>query len=471
MSVERGTAGTGAVLSLSAIGKQDTFLSDLSGDPNNSFWTYKPLQHSNFTLYYRNIPKSNPNGTNWPFDQTIKFDIDPKSSGDALANCFLKLTLPGLTGGEQYCDQIGRALIKEFSFRVGDTVIQTVPGDWGILHDELYSDETEKKAHRSMFNAGQPEGTLPTSGVSVKPIPIYLPLNFFFSRFNTALPGNWTNNDAVSAELENTSNFKSYFMMCACTQQTVTVSVTFNPITFFSNTTSLSLTSVNLVLEEVSLTPEEVLYYRNTKQTFIYNTVIKQPQLRLDKGDGVKNASGPIPPGCHDTFKNHLTANIPVKAFHWFLRDQRYEDVTDVTYFLNRFNFCRVQDTPPQQEFKYNTMAEASLYLNGNKQLGFFSQRPPFTDVAGASYYKYVQSYIHRYNAPERNIYTYSFSLNPRDPAPSGSLDFSVMNTSKTVLEGHIHPDATSNSYNVNMFYLGYIVLSYQHDFCHLTFL
>lgn len=471
MSVERGTAGTGAVLTLSAIGKQDTYLNDLTGNPKNSLWNYKPTQHSNFTLYYRNIPKSNPGQPNWPFGQTVNFEIDPKSSGDALANCFLKFTLPGLTGGAQYCDQIGRALIKEYSFRVGDSVIQTMSGDWGIIHDELYSENTERRAHRYMFNAGQPEGTLPTSGVASKPIPIYLPLNFFFSRYRTNLPGSWYMNEAVSSELEGTAPFKPYFMMCACTQQKITVSVTFNPITYFSNAAAVSVSSMNLIMEEASLTPEEISYYRDNKQTFIYNTVTKQPQLRLDKGDGVKNATGPIPPGCHDTFKNYLTANIPVKAFHWFLRDQRYEDVNDSTYFLNRFNFCRVQDTPPQQEFKYNTMSEASLYLNGNKQLGFFSQRRPFTDVTGASYYKYVQSYIHGYNAPERNVYTYSFSLNPRDPEPSGSLDFSVMDTSKTLVEGHIHEDATSNSYNVNMFYLGYTVLSYQDDFCHLVFL
>ena len=106
-----------------------------------------------------------------------------------------------------------------------------------------------------------------------------------------------------------------------------------------------------------------------------------------------------------------------------------------------------------------------------NKQLGFFSARRPYDDVTGASYYKYVQSYIHKYNTPERNVYTYSFATNPRDPEPSGSLDFSVMDTSKTLIEGHIHEDATSNSYNVNMFYLGYIVLRYQDDFCQLVFL
>ena len=49
MALERGTAGTGAVLSLDAIGKQDTFL---LGDDKR----FKPLpikQHTNFATVYR----------------------------------------------------------------------------------------------------------------------------------------------------------------------------------------------------------------------------------------------------------------------------------------------------------------------------------------------------------------------------------------------------------------------------------
>ena len=40
---ERGTAGTGAVLSLSAIGKQDNYLT--SEDPQNSFFNPKYIKH------------------------------------------------------------------------------------------------------------------------------------------------------------------------------------------------------------------------------------------------------------------------------------------------------------------------------------------------------------------------------------------------------------------------------------------
>ena len=463
-------AGTGAILSLKALGKQDTFLT--SNNIQNSFWTPKSIQHTNFTMYYRSHYVSNNQGpaSNWPFGETISFVLDPKASGDVLANCFLKLTLPSLSAGERYCSQVGRVLIKEYSFRVGDTVVQTVPGDWGIIHDELYSYDTERYAHRFMVNGGAPDGTLPPS---TNPLPIYLPLNFFFSRFSTVLPGNWYNNETIGGEFNNASSFKSYFMMCACKNQNVTVSISFNNVPYFSNTAStLTLDKIQLVTEEYTLSPEEINYYRNVPQTMIYNTAFKQPKLPVDNANGVKNTGGEeIPTGCPNVFKDFMVANKPVKAFHWFLRDQRYESDTDSTHFLNRFNFSTGASYNPDKEQLNPIMSDAILYLNGEKQMGYLeSENPPFTKNTGANYYKYVQSFIHKYNCPQRNIYTYSFSLNPREPSPSGSLDFSVMDSTKTVLKGHIIESATSNAYNLNMLYLGYVILKYDNDYCSLVF-
>jgi hypothetical protein len=353
---------------------------------------------------------------------------------------------------------------------VGDAVIQTTPGDWGIIHDELYSDDTERYAHRFMVNGGQPDGTLPSPA---NPVPVYVPLNFFFSRFSTILPGNWYNNATIGGEFNDASAFKPYFLTCACNNQDVTINITLNPVTYFSNTaSSLTLDKVQLVTEEYTLTPEEVNYYRAYPQTMIYNTVFRQPTLPVDNAQGTKNSDGaPIPPGCPNIFKNFLVANKPVKAFHWFLRDQRYEVVSDSSQFLNRFNFSTNPVPDPATEFANQIMSDALLYLNGEKQFGFLeSETPLYTKTTGSNYYKYVQSYIHKYNTPDRNIYTYSFSLNPREPNPSGSLDFSLMDSSKTLLKGHMLAGSTSNTYNLNMMYLGYVVLRYENDFCNLVF-
>jgi len=458
-------AGTGAILTLSAIGKQDEFLS--TSNVQDSFWVWRTVKHTPFTLFYRSRPlfRNQSPDSNWPFGSTITFKINPKTSGDVLTNCYLKLTLPK---GNNYCDQIGNALIKEYSFMVGEQNIQTVSGDWNVIHDELYASNTERFAKNFLINGGSPLGTVPPTSNDVN---VYVPLNFFFSRYKTITPGNWKNNRTTGNETNSADTFKSYFLMCACTQQFLYVQITFNPITFFSDAGSISLEKIQLVTEEATLSDEEVAYYNSNPQTLVYNTVQRQPVFRLDRGEGVKN-SGSVTSGCPSLYKDQLITNIPVKAFHWIIRDQRYEDVNDNTYYLNRYNFSSNPTATPYTEVYNQILSDARIFINGESQLGFFeSLSPPFTNTTGANYFRFVVPSTHGYSSPNRNIYTYSFSLNPREPTPSGALNFNVVDSSKTYINGHVLDTATSNTYNVNTYYIGYTILKYENDFCTSLFM
>jgi hypothetical protein len=167
----RGKAGTGSVLSLDAIGRQEGFL--LGKD---SFFKFEPKKHSNFTLYQSSIRVSKPSpvsgvnsetALNWPFGQTIVIDdqIKPQSMGDLLKNIYLKCQLPLLQDATQYatkyCDQVGRAIIKTISFTVDGIEIEKIYDDWNIIRDQLYTTDEEKKALQSLVNGGNPEGISP----------------------------------------------------------------------------------------------------------------------------------------------------------------------------------------------------------------------------------------------------------------------------------------------------------------------
>lgn len=62
----------------------------------------------------------------------------------------------------------------------------------------------------------------------------------------------------------------------------------------------------------------------------------------------------------------------------------------------------------------------ALVYINGNKR---FSER-------SGSFFRLVQPYLHHTRTPEKRIYCYSFALNPEDPTPTGTLNFSRVDTS-----------------------------------------
>jgi len=469
-------AGTGAKIAIKAIGKQETFLEDIDKDRDfkNSLWTYKPVQHTHFTPFFKSISmhRNSPPETNWPFGETLVFNINPKTSGDVLLNCYLKLKLPALLPGNTYCDQIGRAIINKVSFRVGETVIQTTHTDWNIIHDEMYLDESTRYGTRFLVNGGQMPGTLPDSGASQTEISLYIPLQLFFSRTTTILPGNRYNNDSTGSETNSADTYSPPFYTCACADQHIYVEVTMNPVTFFTDTGSVSVEKIQLVTEEAALSPEEVSYYKNNKLSIIYNTVSRQPKYNLDRSSGVVNSLSPTLNGCPSAYKDNLVTSLPVKAFHWFIRDKRYENASDPEYFKNRFNFSSNSTSNVSTEHLYEILSDASIYTNGEKQLDFFDGGgPPYTTTAGANYYKYVQSHIHGFTVPRRNIYNYSFSLNPRNPSPSGSMDFSGMTSSKTFVEGRILDTATSNSYNISTFFIGYMVVEYNNGSCGLLFI
>jgi len=469
--------GTGAVLSLHAIGKQDTFLNGKDG----TFWKQDNVQHTNFTRFQKVHTYNNNSGTdtNWPFGNRITFQIDPKTSGDIMSNMYIKLTMPGLPTGNTYCDQLGRAVIKEASLSIGGTTIETLEDDWYIIHDELYASLSEQSAYKDILNGGQDITQLPGSSVCQNPLPLYIPLGFFFCRTHETLPGSWDNNvstDSGQGGNNGDAIFRPYLYTCACLSDIISVTIEFNPVTFFSNVASdhtMSLSKVSLVTEEMVLTDVERNYLMSNKQQYIIPTVQKQPVHRLDKDAGVINATTSVSTGSVPYFSNQLVGLPPVKAFHWFMRNQKVEDDTDSFEFLHRFNFSSNLASNAYQENLYQIMSDARLYLNGHDRLGFLGTSDR-SRVTGANYFKHVQPYQHGLTTPLRNIYTYSFALLPKNPQPTGSVDFSSLTSSKTTLDGSLLDTVTEpgnfNKYNMHLYYTGFKFMVYENNRAGLLF-
>ena len=55
----------------------------------------------------------------------------------------------------------------------------------------------------------------------------------------------------------------------------------------------------------------------------------------------------------------------------------------------------------------------------------------------------------------KRNIYTYAFSMNPINVEPSGMLDFSQLQSNRTVLDVTMKEGLTSD-YTLHLYYVGY---------------
>jgi hypothetical protein len=430
--------GEAAKISLNAIGKQDTYL--LSKDPDESFFNYKvPPNHSQFRKYQRARNIINPGQiVGWPFNQTIKVEFNPTNMGDLLSNMWLSVTVPGISDGN-YADQLGRHLLKSVTMFVNEIEVEKVHDDWGIIYDELYLEMSEKVANRFLVNRNLGYDTAPqNTSVARYASELLIPLHFFFSR------------KYASDEYSSNKPNRPYFPVCAARLQKIEFDLEFHKQTFFTNTTNLlELPSFNLITEEITVSPEERQYLMNEKQILITDLVRKHPTTINEENI--------------DFIQNNLVPNIPVKCIHWFLRNEIFEndDISvgnpldeETFYSQNRYNFSSSVNFDQIQTFYNPIMENASFYINGSKL-------PNITNT-NHNYYKYLIPFKNRLARPFRNIYTYSFSMNPINVEPSGNLDFSQIQSDKTRIEVKLRSELKSNTYSLNMYYTGYQTFEFE---------
>ena len=437
---------TGAILSLNAIGKQDTYL--LENEYTNSFFNYDSKQHSNFTKFHKstNIIKPGNAKANWPFGETIKVTLNPRNMGDLLSNMYISMELPGLPSGGgndyYYADQVGRHVIESITMRVDETIIETFHSDWGIIYDELYLDESEKRTKRYTVNRNLAEDTSLLAGnqiFSQFKSKLFIHIPFFFSR------------KYEGDEYETNKPNRPYFPTCAINKQKIQFEIKFRPQTFFTDYTStITLNSFDIVTEEITLENSERSYIANNKHVLITDIVQKHPSTVISAGE--TNA------------KLELVPKIPVKSINWFFRQEAFENETIHTggnnllanVFANRYNFSSNVQYSIINEFYNAPMVNAKIFINGEDVPGFQD-----TDH---KYFKYTVPLSNRLSRPYRNIYTYAFSMNPVNVEPSGSLDFSQLKSDRTVLDVKMTSGLTSD-YTLNMYYVGYQTLSFENGF------
>jgi len=436
---------TGAVIALNAIGQQDTYLS--RSDPEHSFFKYEAKQHANFTKFHRSTQVTNPFGPTWPFGQTVKVTLNPRNMGDLLSNMYVYIKFPGLSTNSHLADQLGRHLIKSVTMRVDELVVEEYHDDWGIIYDELYLDASEKRTKRYTINRNLAEDTSLLTGNHVLAqfdSELMIPIPLFFSRKYEG--------DEYSTNNPN----RPYFPVCAVHKQKIEFDIVFRPKTFFTDTPdTLSLDFFDIITEEMTVSHEERTYLMTQRQIFVTDIVKKHPSTQTIVGD--------------DTVKLGLVPDIPVKTLNWFLRDADFEDETAFkggtelisNTFANRFNFSSNIQFSTINSFFEPVLESAKIFVKG--------QQLPNIPIADHTFFKYIVPFNSRLSRPTRNIYTYTFSMNPINVEPSGSLDFGQLQSNKTLLDIKLKSGLTK-VYTLHIYYVGYQTFVFDQGFMSLAY-
>jgi hypothetical protein len=442
--LEKEGYNSGTTYSLYAVGPQDNYTSG----KDDTLWNTSWPQHTNFVCYQRYIPIQ---GTKFLGD-TITIELKPKELGDLMSNMYLTCQLPKLTNSSNiYVNQVGRALIAQCDFMINDTIVETVYDDWFFIKDQVFLDSDEQTAMFSAVNAGSVTSISPTTSNTT----VIVPLEYFFCRRHSHM-------NKGRERLR-----RPYFPLCALYNQRIYIRIKFNPWPWISNDwnsaaadptkTYKDIINPALIIEEIKLTDAEKLYYKTTKLRYIVN--------RLKK-EGVQSFNS-------STTQLQLTASFPVQMLIWFFRNKKYETVTSSLY------------TDVRYEYGFTTR-----YIQTSVSLPFTSGTTYFTDpidtckivlnnmditstFQGSLYYAFKQPIEHNLSVPAKNIYMYSFGLNPKEYNAGGYVNFSKLDSQTTTLKlTFVQQYATqvSQGYNLYLFYYGYSILEFENGSARMPF-
>lgn len=379
------------------------------------------IRHSDFSIDQTNVQFGNT-----PFiGRKHRVHINPRTiNGDLISNMHIMVSLPVLSNGASYCDNIGRNIIRSCSLYVDDTLVEELFSEWFIIQDDIFLDDDEKKALSRMVNEGY---STTTDDFKLRYInnphvvDLIIPVEFFFCRRHSP----------YKTDRERTS--KPFFPLCAVWRQNVYVDIEFYPQSFFTNSTEIVdfPKRPELIVETCTLTPEERYGILARPQRILITQVYKEPVTEL-----LQSTDG----------KFTFTAKFPVSLTTWFFRKKDFENVNDTRYFDNRFQFG-YSYTENNQLKTIDPFQFIRLYID-NEDI------TPI--INGVSFFKHIQALNYNMSTPSNEIYMYSFGKYPKEYRIDTTFNFrDVTAFIQFSLNDKIALDVRQN-YTFNMYHFGY---------------
>jgi hypothetical protein len=408
----------GGLLQLVAYGAQDAYI---SGNPQITFWKGLFKRHTNFAMEPFRINFSGQ--IQWGTKQTALVG----RHADLLYSTYVEVVLPKKTAsGDDYYwnnDQksLGYNLIKYVELDIGGQVVDRMYSEFMFLWGNLTKESTAAFKLRNLLSgpctnttASEGESALrygPDCGADGRQPHVnvvYIPLPFFFTRNpGAALP------------------------LIALQYHEVKINVLWNDVQFIAgnftkNAVSKEVDGEDVILPPIQNLPQAIqasLYidyiYLDTEERrrmaqASHEYLIEQTQFNEDKG--IVGANNRI----------DLTFNHPVKELLWVVQPSIYTD-------------CRIADEAGETRLKpftydYDPIFDQWIQINGQDRL----------DRRYGDYFSKVQAYQHHsgtlgsanslLDGTGVGAYAYSFALRPEEHQPSGTCNFSRIDTATIVM-------------------------------------
>jgi hypothetical protein len=437
----------GGLMQLVAYGAQDVYL---TGNPQITFFKIIYRRHTNFSM----------ETINQTFNADVQFgkktSVTISRNGDLVNDMFLEIKLPILKQIQKtdstnstyvsWTNGIGNALIKSVSIEIGGQEIDKHYGEWLDIWSELNLTDSKKKNYNKMVGNNYPSGDFPPYMVYTHAIgttKLYVPLRFWFNRNpGLALPliALQYHEVKINMEVEDSKylirNDNGHIN---------------DPIMIDENGEDkpLEIADCELLINYIYLDTDERRRFTQVSHEYLIEQIQYLGSNNIDANSSVHTIN--------------LNFNHPVKALHWILQDKTY-----LAYDSNAINRDHLAYDSGNQKLRYSALAEfnknndtfksCKIQLNGHDRMS----------EKDADYFRLVQNNKHMNGSSDKYIYTYSFALNPSEHQPSGTCNFSRVDSAKLFLtfnttiastntktdgtkyKGHISNDVTARVYAVN---------------------
>lgn len=390
----------GGLLQLVAYGAQDVYL---TGNPQITFFKSVYRRHTNFSM--ENIE--------CVFNGAVGFGkrvVCPlPRNGDLVSRMYLKMTVSKLNqspiAAHTYLNFLAYRLIEYITIEIGGQEIDKQYREWMFIWNELTVPAGKKEGLYNMILARGHYYRPATPKGNANDETMYLPLNFWFCRNpGLALPLIALQYHEVKIIVKFTENTGTFLYGIQDIGYTL-----LSPNTAYPQPTF----TASLLVDYIFLDTDERRRFAQNSHEYLIE------QVQYNGGDIIDT-------DIEGTYNIPINFNHPVKELIWLITQHDSPDewisVADATSLADFYD-------PEEENFLY-TLKSIKLLLNGHDR---FAKRD-------ASYFESVQSYQHHTNSPiyalvkggydpetyiRYNYGCYSFALHPEEHQPSGTLNFS----------------------------------------------
>lgn len=335
---------------------------------------------------------------------TLTIPLNPGELGDLICNMFFVCDLPV---NVNYTPRVGNALMYKVELYFNEFLIQQYDDYWSVIHDELFVSADESLVIDQILS----------------PPKVYVPLKFFFN------------------------NKGQYLPLCALYNQTVYVKIYFNSQDWFTDyPVTFDIQNPRLVFDQIFLTQEERTYMKLKSHEIAVPWIDKELPLSFTQGEVTLN----------------MSANFNVSMIAWFIKNTN-------TDFRTRYSFGYVSPLVNSYTHFTNWKGEKVNYVPVIDYVSLFINNINIVNgLTGDLYFTYKQPLEHGLSIPDKTMYVYCFSDEPKNPLKRGDLDFRTLASKTTNLKikflSSLVPQLTQ-SYNLFLYYYGYKILSIDKGF------